>query len=120
MKKQVFPGAIAGVCLTELLQYFAPDFAVLFYCYVLADAVLASILGGTVIGGATIAAYVVAWKMVGMLYLAQAYGLAAIARGFSPFLFDWILVFLVGVVGGYAGTAVGKYFVIYRNRAQKV
>jgi predicted metal-binding membrane protein len=109
MKKNLVAGSIAGIFLTELLQYFAPQSPVLFYLYVMVGAACASVVSRRIAGGFLIAGYVVAWKIAGMFYLTQTYGIEAIARGFSPFLIAWILVFFVGIAGGYAGTALSRY-----------
>jgi len=117
MKKQLIRGLIAGICLTEVLQYFGPQSAVLFYCYVLAGAVTASVVSRRAVSGMIISGYVVVWKFAGMVLLMRTYGVQAVMRGISPFLIDWALVVLIGIVGGYAGAALGKHFKRERTTA---
>lgn len=109
MNKLLIAGTLSGIVLTEILQYFAPQSAILFYCYVLLGAATASVISRRPAGGMIIAGYVVAWKVVSMVLLTRTYGVEAVARGFSPFLFDWTMVVLVGIAGGYGGAAMGKY-----------
>ncbi len=109
MKKRTVLGVICGIILTEVLDYFAPSSAALFYGYVFIGALTASALGRRFGSSMIIAGYVVAWKIVGMILLMQTYGSKAILSGVSPFLIDWTMTFLVCAAGGYAGSAWGRY-----------
>ncbi len=109
MNKLSMLGVVAGVCLTEMLQYFGPHSELLFYGYILFGAITATVISGRSRSGLIIAIYVILWKIVGMVFLMQAYGAKAVASSFLLFLLDWTVVVLFGIAGGTLGSALRKY-----------
>jgi hypothetical protein len=109
MKKRIFAALIVGVVLTELLSAVLPASLNRYYIDVLVGSFAASLIGGRVIMGVVIAAYVVAWKVAGLFFMTNQYGAKEVGSNLHTFLFDYAIVFILGVVFGWAGASLSRY-----------
>jgi ABC-type multidrug transport system fused ATPase/permease subunit len=109
MKKRIFAALIVGVVLAELLSAALPASLNRYYIDVLVGSFAASLIGGRVIMGVVIAAYVVSWKVAGLFFMANHYGTKEVGPNLQTFLFDYAIVFILGVVFGWAGASLSRY-----------
>ena len=118
MTKRTILAVVAGICVTELIHYFGYHAEPLFYVYVVLGAATAAYLSDHACSGIAVSAYVLCWKLFGLVFLLQAYGKREVAGSFFLFLLDWTLVILAGVAGGYLGPYLRKQVERKRSRAQ--
>jgi hypothetical protein len=109
MKKRIVLSLIIGIALTELVSAVLPDNVTSYYIDVLIGSFAASLIGGRVIMGVVIAVYVVAWKVAGLFFMTSHYGTKEIGSNLHTFLFDYAIVFILGVVFGWAGASLSRY-----------
>lgn len=115
MKKRILLSLIVGVALTELLSALLPANLTRYYLDVLVASFAAALIGGRLIMGVAISAYVVAWKVTGLLFMTSHYGAKAVGSNLHTFLFDYAIVFVLGVVFGWAGASLSRF--ISRKKA---
>ncbi len=117
MKKRILAGLITGIALAELLSFVLPANALRYYLDILVASIGAAVIGGRVILGVTIAVYVLAWKFGGLYFMTAHYGTPSVGKQLHWFLFDYLLVLVSGLGGGWLGVLLRK---IIRQRKERV
>lgn len=117
MKKYIFIGIIAGILSKEFLFALLPSNSV--YIDIFIGSLVAALISGGIASGIVVTIYTLAKKVAGLYFLADYYGTHAVGKHLQSFLFDYLIVLIIGIAGGWAGVSLNRYIKTRRQKRKK-